>query len=150
MDCSFVRQLLQTNVAHDACVTPGGESGHCRHLRFCVLNVFTASYGNFLPYFCRITRLVLHYCCERCSIGKVLCVITGKWHIVTKSDVANLLQCSITTCILLTQCHTCPKQATRTIVFAATYEQQFPLDHYHLRPPKCGFGGPKFILRVLY
>jgi len=48
----------ETNVAHDACVTPGGESGHCRHLRFCVLDVFTASYGHFLPYFCRITSFV--------------------------------------------------------------------------------------------
>jgi len=52
----------ETNVAHDACVTPGGESGHCRHLRFCVLNVFTASYGNFLPYFCRITSFA-GVCC---------------------------------------------------------------------------------------
>jgi hypothetical protein len=98
MDCSFFLQLLQTNVAHGACTTPGGESGHCRHLRFCVLDVFTASYMHFLPYFCRINRSVRHYCRQRCSIGKVLCVITRTWEIVRTSDVADSLHCSITAC----------------------------------------------------
>jgi hypothetical protein len=58
MDCGFVLQLLQTNMAYDACTTPGGQAGHCRHLRFCMLDVYTGSYLQFLPYFCRITRSV--------------------------------------------------------------------------------------------
>jgi hypothetical protein len=52
--------LLQTNVAYAACRTPGGESGHCRHLKYCVLHLFTNSREQFLEYFCRIDRSVLH------------------------------------------------------------------------------------------
>jgi len=161
MDCRFVLPLLQTNVAHGACTTPGGESGHCRHLRFCVLDVFTASYSHFLPYFCRISRSVRHHYCERCSIGKVLCVIKGKWEVVTTSDVAHVLHCSITACLSTWSAgHTHMSQSGQsknsvavelgTIVLAATHEQPFPLDHYHRRPPKCGFGGPNFILQLFF
>jgi hypothetical protein len=153
MNCSFVLQSLQTNVAHGACTTPGGESGHCRHLRFCVLDVFTASYGPFLPYFCRINRSVRHYCCERCSVGK--------WEVVTTSDVANLLHWSITACQLDppdTLSHVPNWQEFKNSVaveLGLLYSQPLTNSHFHLiltigDLPNVAVGGPNFIPRFFY
>ncbi|XP_023709353.1 inter-alpha-trypsin inhibitor heavy chain H4 isoform X1 [Cryptotermes secundus] len=52
----------EINVAYAACTTPGGESGHCRHLKYCVLHLFTNSREQFLEYFCRIDSF-LGVCC---------------------------------------------------------------------------------------
>ncbi|PSN48669.1 Inter-alpha-trypsin inhibitor heavy chain H4 [Blattella germanica] len=51
---------LKTNTAYSSCTTPEGLQGHCRHLRYCVLGVFTANKDDFLPYFCHINRLVYY------------------------------------------------------------------------------------------
>nr|CAD7462539.1 unnamed protein product [Timema tahoe] len=50
--------LNQTNSAFSECTTSLGGSGHCRHLPYCALDVFTLNVTDYLPFFCRIdTRM---------------------------------------------------------------------------------------------
>ncbi|KAJ9587867.1 hypothetical protein L9F63_018701, partial [Diploptera punctata] len=51
----------ETNTEFSSCVTSDGEEGHCRHLQYCVLNIFTTEQEDFLPYLCHIDRLCMHY-----------------------------------------------------------------------------------------
>ncbi|KDR14085.1 Inter-alpha-trypsin inhibitor heavy chain H4 [Zootermopsis nevadensis] len=53
----------ETNAAYAACVTPGGQPGHCRHLKYCVLLTFLNNQTEFLPFFCRIDSFV-GVCCQ--------------------------------------------------------------------------------------
>ncbi|CAG2060230.1 unnamed protein product [Timema podura] len=43
-----------TNSAFSECTTSLGGSGHCRHLPYCALDVFTLNVTDYLPFFCRI------------------------------------------------------------------------------------------------
>nr|CAD7402716.1 unnamed protein product [Timema poppensis] len=45
---------LHTNSAFSDCTTSLGGSGHCRHLPYCALDVFTLNVTDYLPFFCRI------------------------------------------------------------------------------------------------
>nr|CAD7203629.1 unnamed protein product [Timema douglasi] len=54
--------LNQTNSAFSECTTSLGGSGHCRHLPYCALDVFTLNVTDYLPFFCRIDTFV-GVCC---------------------------------------------------------------------------------------
>nr|CAD7261806.1 unnamed protein product [Timema shepardi] len=45
---------METNSAFSDCTTSLGGSGHCRHLPYCALDVFTLNVTDYLPFFCRI------------------------------------------------------------------------------------------------
>nr|CAD7428447.1 unnamed protein product [Timema monikensis] len=51
--------LNQTNSAFSECTTSLGGSGHCRHLPYCALDIFTLNVTDYLPFFCRIQTLTL-------------------------------------------------------------------------------------------
>ncbi|XP_069689635.1 inter-alpha-trypsin inhibitor heavy chain H4-like isoform X2 [Periplaneta americana] len=52
----------ETNVAHGSCTTPPSEPGYCRHFKHCILDRFTNSLEDYLPYFCRINSFA-GVCC---------------------------------------------------------------------------------------
>lgn len=46
-----------------SCITPNKEPGHCRHVRFCVLNEFKDNFDRFKDYACVIEGKYIGVCC---------------------------------------------------------------------------------------
>ncbi|KAK3908893.1 Proclotting enzyme [Frankliniella fusca] len=53
----------EEDLPFQSCITPNKEPGHCRHLRFCVLNEFKDNFDRFKDYACVIEGKFIGVCC---------------------------------------------------------------------------------------
>ncbi|XP_052121865.1 proclotting enzyme-like, partial [Frankliniella occidentalis] len=53
----------EEDVPFQSCITPNKEPGHCRHVRFCVLNEFKDNFDRFKDYACVIEGKYIGVCC---------------------------------------------------------------------------------------
>ncbi|CAG0905037.1 unnamed protein product, partial [Cyprideis torosa] len=60
---SFNLGLSKPNLPYQVCLTPRGERGRCRFLKYCVLPTFVADYSVFLSYACFIEGTYVGVCC---------------------------------------------------------------------------------------
>ncbi|XP_034231541.1 trypsin-1-like [Thrips palmi] len=53
----------EEDVPFQSCITPNKEPGHCRHVRFCVLDEFKDNFDRFKDYACVIEGKFIGVCC---------------------------------------------------------------------------------------
>lgn len=54
---------LQPNKNYQACTTPSGKKGHCKHILHCTTSDIKNNLWKFLDYFCIIERSAIGVCC---------------------------------------------------------------------------------------
>ncbi|KAJ6633373.1 Proclotting enzyme [Pseudolycoriella hygida] len=53
----------QPNKSYQACLTPAGSKGHCKHVQHCSLSEFKQNFWRFLSYLCIIETFSIGVCC---------------------------------------------------------------------------------------
>ncbi|KAM0730709.1 Proclotting enzyme [Formica fusca] len=54
---------LSKQKTYQACITPGNQSGHCKHFSGCVLEEFRLNYARFMDHMCIIEQTYIGVCC---------------------------------------------------------------------------------------
>lgn len=58
-----ILSFSQPNKNYQACVTPSGKNGHCKHVQHCMTSDIKSNFWKVFDYFCIIERSAIGVCC---------------------------------------------------------------------------------------